>query len=257
MFFLKWFLPSLIAKRTGPVLNSHPAPVLNRFASPLTWALLAAVVWIPALVLVYFLWPSPVTPSRQLTYTGPALVFQVRDVGELTTLRYEIQRIVSAEQKDYEILHLPISTEKLTLIVYLTADFRYDLKQLKDEEITVTGEAPNKIMTLRLPPPTLAVNLDTQQTVVYEHSSDLAKRLLNKADPNFETWLRQVAESETRVSLKNGDGPEKARKNAEDLLRGLMASLGVSQVKIETVRQGPADLARFPKPPPTAPAPSR
>ncbi|HTL52070.1 MAG TPA: DUF4230 domain-containing protein, partial [Planctomycetota bacterium] len=243
MFLAKLLFP---AKPAIPGLPApQPRPWLNRIASPMTWALLAFVLWIPLLVLAYFLWThTPATTGPKLTYTGPALVFQVQDVGELTTLRYEIQRIVSAEEKDYQILNLPISTEKLTLIVYLTAEFRYDLKQVKPEDITVTGEGANKIVTLRLPPPTLVVNLDTQQTTVYEHSSDFAKRLLNKADPNFETWLRQVAESETRVSLKNGTGPEKARKNAEELLHGLFAQLGVTQVKIETVRQGPADLAR-------------
>lgn len=222
-----------------------PRPLLNRLAGPTTWALILLVLWVPALVLVYFLWPTPVAATTQLTYNGPALVFRVQDVGELTTLRYEIQKIVTASQHDFEVLGLPVSSEKLALITYLTADFRYDLTQVRPEDVLVEGQAPDQIVRIKLPPPQLAVSLDTQKTVVYQHSADFAKRLLNRNDPHFETWLRQVAESETKIALKNGDGADKSRRNAEVLLLGLFKNLGVSAVHIETVSRGPADRVRF------------
>ncbi|MGH7145959.1 MAG: DUF4230 domain-containing protein, partial [Planctomycetota bacterium] len=234
--------------QTGaPAQVGTPAarPYLNRIASPLTIALVLLVLWVPLLVLVYFLWPRAQPPKAQLTYNGPSLVYEVRNVGELTTLRYEIQRVVAAKEKDFQVLNLPISTEQLSLIVYLTGDFSYDLTRLAPGDIKITGVAPQRVVTLKLPPPTLEVHLDTQKTVVFEHTSDLVRRLLDNNDPHFETWLRQVAVDETRVSLKNGDGPETARRNAEALLLGLFKQFGVKAVRIETQSRGPADRVRF------------
>ena len=81
---------------------------------------------------------------------------------------------------------------------------------------------------MRLPEPEiLYTRLDNDKTYVYDRQTGI----FSKPDPNLETQIRQAAEQQIRESALEGGILEKARENAEQVVRTLITGLGYEDVE--------------------------
>ena len=161
------------------------------------------------------------TPTVTIDTSRPTIIEQVRALSKLETVNYNLQKVVSGESSG----PLPdfLTSDKILLVAQGEVVAGMDLGKLQSSDITVEGQT----VTIRLPETEILYSkIDNDKTYVYDRQTGI----FSKPDPNLETQLRQAAEKEiVQAAIEDGI-MDKARTNAEQVLRTLITGLGYDDV---------------------------
>jgi hypothetical protein len=183
----------------------------RRLAIPLALAILALMAW---------LW----TRDRRPRWDSPAVVAQVRQLNQLATVKYTVQKVVGlTEQKQ------PFGSEAILLIVQASVEAGIDLSNLRSDDVSIRGDGT---IVLRLPPPRLLnVSVDEKETKVWDRRKTW-----------WTPWVPYSLDLEQRARLAGLESVKQAaldmgilaqaERNAEASIRGLLGLAGVKSVVV-------------------------
>jgi hypothetical protein len=155
---------------------------------------------------------------------APAVVTQVRQLKQLATVRYTVQKVVGLR----EAIH-PVGEESILLVVQASVEAGIDLAALTDRDVEAGSDGS---VRLRLPPARLLnVSIDEKQTQVWDRSKTW-----------WTPWVPYSKDLESRARLRGIEGARQAalemgilkhaEQNAETAIRALLNLSGVKQVQI-------------------------
>jgi hypothetical protein len=161
-------------------------------------------------------------PAR--TTTGPVVVEGIRDLNQLSTVRWKESVIVARESGGTELEQL-VSGERVLLVATGDVEAGVNLADLGREDVRVNGET----VTIRLPEPEiLSVSLDEEVTGVYDRDFSL---LNIRPDDDLVEEARSVAVERIERAARDERILDQAEQNAEDSIRAFAASLGFEEVE--------------------------
>ena len=157
--------------------------------------------------------------SSQRRPDGNAVLTQIRQLHELSTVRYSIQRVVGIREPK-----VPIGEESLLLMVEGRATAGVDLSGLSRDKILFTG--PNSVI-IQLPDAKLFdVSLDEKQTRIWDRQITWWTPWV-PFNPDLEHQARLKAIEDVRnAALKMGI-LDQARLHAETAIRELMSLVDI------------------------------
>lgn len=159
--------------------------------------------------------------GTQRVYGTATVLQQVQTLSELVTVKYVMEKIVVLE----DVKWYPGGESRVLLLAHGIVKAGVDLKQLKPEDITVSG----KTLRLRLPPARITdAYLDERQTQIIERSTGL----LRMFDKDLEQTARVNAVDDIRRSARSAGILKDAETRAHDQLRMLFLQMGFDQVEI-------------------------
>jgi hypothetical protein len=179
-----------------------------------------AVLVVAAAIIGVVLIRRATSPER----TAPAVLVQVRQLNQLATVTYTVQKVIGIrEQKQ------PVGSESILLIVQATVQAGVDLAGLHAEDVTVRRDGT---VVVRLPPPqVLNVAIDEKNTKVWDRSKTWwAPWIPYSLDLEQRARLEGV-EAVRQAALENGLLAQ-AQRNAEISIRGLLSLAGVKSVVV-------------------------
>lgn len=174
-----------------------------------------------ALVLL-LLWRS--RPPAGPALDPPAVVAQIRQLNQLATVRYTIQKVIGLEEQRY-----PVGAESILLIVQASVDAGVDLGALQPRDVTI-GDGGS--VTVRLPPARiLSVAVDEKETKVWDRRKTW-----------WAPWVPYSRDFEQRARVAGVDAIRKAaldmkilpqaERNAEQSIAALLQLAGVKKVVV-------------------------
>jgi hypothetical protein len=161
-------------------------------------------------------------PAR--TTTGPVVVEGIRDLNQLTTVRWRETVIITREKSGTELERI-FSGEEVTVLAAGDVEAGVNLADLGRDDVQVEGET----VTIRLPEPeVLSVSLDEDETRVYDR--DLG--LLNiRPDDELAERARDVAVDKIEAAARDEEILAQAEQNAENSISAFVTSLGFEEVE--------------------------
>lgn len=174
-------------------------------------ACLAVVVWL--------------TRDRSaLRPDAPAVVAQVRQLNQLATVRYTIQKVVGVREPAY-----PVGEESILLVVQANVEAGVNLQSLRPDHVDVREDGT---LLIRLPrAEILNAALDERETKVWDRQKTW-----------WTPWVPYSKDLEQRARVQGLDAAKKAalemgilrqaERNAETAIRGLLQLGGVKVVEI-------------------------
>ena len=190
-----------------------------KFSRRVPGALVAAGV----LLVLAMIWMAR-QGGRQPQVDLPSILLQVRQMNQLTTVRYTVQKVIGiTEQKQ------PVGSEAILLIVQARVEAGIDLAGLRQEDVTVRVDGT---VVVRLPgAKVLNVTVDETETKVWDRSKTW-----------WTPWVPYGLDLEQRARRAGVEAIEKAalemgilgqaERNAETSIRGLLVMAGVKEVLV-------------------------
>jgi hypothetical protein len=162
------------------------------------------------------------TPFRQ--FDSATVITQVRQLNQLVTVRYSIQRVVGLTEAKQ-----PIGEESILLMVQGEADAGVDLAHLSRNDISYVNEHSVEVS---LPPAKLFnTYLDEKQTKVWDRHVTWWTPWV-PYDPDLEHKARLQGLTDVRNAALEMGILDQAQKNAESAIRDLLGTFGV-EVKFQ------------------------
>jgi Protein of unknown function (DUF4230) len=162
------------------------------------------------------------TPTVTIDTSRPTIIDKVTAMGRLETVHYQLEKVISAKSTG----PLPdfLTSDRILLVAHGEVIAGIDLTKLDESDIQVDGEN----VTIWLPEPEILVaRLDNNKTYVYDRETGIFSR----PDPNLETQVRQAAEQQILQAALEDGILERARTNAEEVIRTLVTGLGYKDVE--------------------------
>lgn len=153
-----------------------------------------------------------------------AVVIQVRQLNQLATVRYTVQKVIGIrEPKPYA------GSESILLVIQARVEAGIDLASLGGQDVS---RRPDGTLVLRLPPPKiLNVAVDEKETRVWDREKTW-----------WTPWVPYSLDLERRARLEGLEAVKKgaldmgilrdAERNADKSIRGLLGLAGITSVVI-------------------------
>jgi uncharacterized protein DUF4230 len=156
------------------------------------------------------------------TLDSAAVVKEIRQLNELVTVRYGIEKVVGMKEEKS-----PVGTESILLLVQAKVLAGVDLADLREGDVVVSPE----VVRVHLPPPHIQeAFLDEKNTKVWDRSITWWTPWVSP-DVDLEHKARlQALEDVKQAALDMGILGE-ARKNAETDIRGVLRAFGIGRVE--------------------------
>jgi hypothetical protein len=162
--------------------------------------------------------------EREPKLDPPAVVAQIQQLSQLTTVRYTIQKVVAIEEARH-----PVGSESILLILQARVEAGIDVSKIQPRDLSVARDGS---VTLRLPPAqVLNVALDEKETKVWD-------RRITWWTP----WIPFSKDLEQRARITGIESIKKAaldmgilkqaEQNAESSIRALLELAGVKLVRV-------------------------
>jgi hypothetical protein len=180
--------------------------------------------------------PSPPPAPSAITVVRPTpdVVVAIRDLAELTSAEYHVERVIDLTEKQRTVFGLVEAEDAILLIAAGSVTAGVDLAELKDEHVQVAPEA--KRARIRLPPPKiLRSRIDNERTYVHRRDTDL----LARRQEHLETRARREAERTITKAAEQAEILDRARRNARRSVEALVRSLGYTDVKVTYQDEAP------------------
>ena len=151
--------------------------------------------------------------------TGDSVVTQVKQLKELVTVKYSIQRVVGLREPK-----IPFGEESILLMVQGEVLAGVDLDNIRSSDVELSGA---RVATITLPPAKiLHAYLDEKQTKVWDRQITWWTPWVS-SDPDLEHKARlQAINDETKAALDMGIMTQ-AQTNAEKAIRSLLDAFQV------------------------------
>ena len=181
-------------------------------------ALLAVLIWVNR-------------PSRSLvalTTDPPGILREVRQLRELITIRYSIQKVTGLTENK-----VPVGAESILLIVQARVFGGINLTELKDKDIRVTGD---RQVEIKLPSSKiLHVEFDEKNTKVWDRTKTWWTPWV-PYDIDLEKKARLAALDSVRQEALDMGILLDAQVNAQNLIRALLHPLGIEHVSFRATQ---------------------
>lgn len=169
------------------------------------------------------------------TFSAASVLENIRELSQLTTVRYNYSTLVTSERDMPAALKL-LYGERLMLVAGGHVDAGIDLSRLAPEDFNLSGG----VLTVTLPPPEL-LNCVLNERATYTFSRDTG--IFNRSEPNIETEARRYAVQQFRIMALEGGILEEVQQQSADVLRRLLEMAAGEQVSRVVVRPSPPDPA--------------
>lgn len=164
---------------------------------------------------------GPASLRRQVD--PPALVLQIQQLSELSTVKYRVQKVVGLEEKKF-----PAGSERILLVVDATVHAGVDLSQLRAAQLRILGKDR---IAVELPQARiLNVVIDEKQTRVWDRSVTWWTPWV-PYNPDLERQARLAAIEAVREAALEMGILEQARANARQTIRTLAGQFGLTTVE--------------------------
>ena len=155
---------------------------------------------------------------------APAVVTQVRQLKQLATVRYTVQKVVGLREQSY-----PVGEEAILLVVQASVEAGIDLAALTERDVEVVKDGT---VRLRLPPARLLnVSIDEKQTQVWDRTKTWWTPWVPYSK-DLEGRARQRGIEAARQAALEMGILRQAEQNAETAIRALLSLSGVKQIQI-------------------------
>jgi hypothetical protein len=163
------------------------------------------------------------TGGARVTLDSAAVIKEVRQLNELVTVRYGIEKVVGMKEEKS-----PVGTESILLLVQGKVLAGVDLAELAPGDVTVVNRG---LVNIRLPQPHIQeAFLDEKNTKVWDRSITWWTPWVTP-DMDLEHKARmQALEDIKRAAIEMGILVE-AKRNAETDIRSILQALGVGKVE--------------------------
>ncbi|MDO8741570.1 MAG: DUF4230 domain-containing protein [Candidatus Roizmanbacteria bacterium] len=191
----------------------------------LTNFLIAVSVFI---IVLLFIWFSVIKKYSEtyINTNSAAVIKEMRDMQRLETASFTIEKIIDGGTTGSNVFAQFLFGDKILLIAHGQVIAGFDLSQISDKDIVITG----KNLKITLPKPQILVTtLDNTQTRVY----DRQKGILSQGNKDLESEARQAAETSIKDAACKGDILKQAADNGRKQLTTLFSALGFLTVTIE------------------------
>jgi hypothetical protein len=179
-----------------------------------------AIIALGCLTVIAVLWFS----KREKPLDPQAVVTQVRQLSQLATVEYTIQKVVGLKEEKQ-----PVGSESILLIVQARVQAGVDLAGLHAEDVSVRSDGT---VALCLPPAKiLNLSIDEKETKVWDRQKTW-----------WAPWIPYSLDLEKRARLTGIEAVRQAAldmgilaqadRNAETSIRGLLGLAGVKSVKV-------------------------
>lgn len=155
---------------------------------------------------------------RPQALSTPSVVTQIRQLNQLATVRFSIQRVVGLTESK-----IPVGEESILLIVQGDVLAGVDLADLRQEDVMLSGKGA----VVRLPPAKVLTSyLDESQTKVWDRHVTWWTPWVPYS-PDLEHRARLQALDEIRRAAINMGILDRASQNAENAIRQFLAAFQV------------------------------
>ena len=170
-----------------------------------------------ALAAIYF-------AGRRLEWTFrspdvPSVLLGVRQLRQLVTVRYSIQRVVGITEP-----RVPVGAESILLMVQGEALAGVDLALLTPKDVRVNG--PHSVIIVLPSPKLIDTFLDEKHIKVWDHQITWWTPWVS-VDPDLEHRARLQALDEVRAAALEMGILDRAQTNAESAIRDFLAAMNV------------------------------
>ncbi len=156
------------------------------------------------------------------------LLLATRDLSRLETSEMHVEKVVDLTDTQSRFYGLVDGTDNVLLVAVGDVTLGVDLAKIQDGDVTLdpkTHEAHFKLPK----PEVFDARLDEKQTYVFQRSTSF----FAKRNEQLESKARQAAQDTIKKQADSDDAKERARKQAEKVLRELATSLGASGVSFD------------------------
>jgi hypothetical protein len=159
-------------------------------------------------------------PWNSRSFDSPSVITQIKQLKQLVTVRYSIQRVVGiTEPKE------PFGSESILLMVGGEALAGVDLASLNPNDVVLSGSS-DKVL-IALPSAKLFdTYLDEKQIKVWDHHITWWTPWV-PFNPDLEHKARLQALNEIRSAALSMGILDQAQRNAETAIRDLLAAFGI------------------------------
>jgi hypothetical protein len=167
--------------------------------------------------------PAWLFPARSHFLSTPAVITQIKQLNQLATVRFSIQRVVGLTEAK-----IPLGEESILLIVQGDVQAGVDLAGLRQEDLVLT----DKGAVIRLPAPKVLTSyLDESQTKIWDRHVTWWTPWVPYS-PDLEHRARLQALDEIRKAAINMGILDRAGENAESAIRQFLAAFRI-EVKFD------------------------
>ena len=193
--------------------DTHPG--MSRSKS----GVLAVVVLLLVIASVFLLRSGTRSLWRLRSLSTPGVITQIRQLNQLATVRFSIQRVVGLTEPK-----IPLGEESILLIVQGDVQAGVDLADLRPEDVVVS----DRQALVQLPPAKVFTSyLDESQTKIWDRHVTWWTPWV-PFNPDLEHRARQQALDEIRKAAINMGILDRAGQNAETAIRQLLAAFEVN-----------------------------
>lgn len=216
---------------TDPLARLVGQPAPQRSGAPL-WLVVGLASALGATIVGGGMWAL-----QQRTGPAPASVVEVRptndvliaikDISKLEVTEIDVEKVVDLSDKQKKLWGYYETTDSMLLVAAGSAVVGVDLEKLEPGDVSYDEET--RVVRMRLPlPEVLSTRLHPDNTYVYKRETEtFATR--NEA---LEGRARKEALAAVEKAAQKPEVMERAKKNAEKQLTGLLVSAGAKEVKI-------------------------
>ncbi len=167
------------------------------------------------------------TDAQTQVRARPSVVVAVRDLAQLQTTTYRIERVIDVRDKQSKFFGKVEFEDALLLVAAADVTAGIDLGALDEADVRANPDAGT--IEITLPAPNLiSTVLDNDATYVYSRETDL----LASRKEGLEARARQEAETALRDAALDAGILDRARTAAERSVEGLLRSFGYDDVTI-------------------------
>jgi len=170
--------------------------------------------------------------ERTTDRSQPVLLKSIQDMSRYVAATGNFEVVVDTE-KDRQYVPDIIFSERVLFIGAGTVDAYVDFATLSTDALTVSDD--QSAVTVKLPAPQLAKpNIDHDRSYVFAESRGILNRISDmfSSNPNEQRDLYLLAERKIADAATKTDLPARAQANTEKMLRGMLASLGFTEITI-------------------------
>jgi hypothetical protein len=171
---------------------------------------------------------TPAATSVSVLRPGPNVIVAVRDLAELTSAEYQVERVIDLTEQQTRFFGLVKAQDALLLVASGSVAAGVDLSALREADVRL--DDARKSAHIRLPPAKiLSSRLDNERTYVHTRRTDV----LADRKESLETRARQEAERAIVEAARQGGILQRAQTNAGRTVETLVRSLGYDAVTVE------------------------
>ncbi len=156
------------------------------------------------------------------------LLLATRDMSRLETSELHVEKVIDLTDTQSRFYGLVEGTDNVLLVAVGDVSIGVDLAKIKDGDVTQDERTHAAHFTLPKPE-VFDARLDEKQTYVYRRDTSL----LGKRNEALESKARQEAQDTIRKQADSDEAKERAKRQAEKVLRELATSLGATSVTFD------------------------